>query len=149
MAGTGTVTFDPWVLLQASFAIDPAVVPAGDSAPLQGSLLIDSTMTDLPDDMAPGIVMTFAGGPLGTVDPATAGTEASVATTTWTAGNVPGMDVATVILDNESLDVPVEVLPAIDVIEVPTQSTWGLTLLIALLSLVALRRLRRSQRVSG
>lgn len=153
ISGSGTVTFDPWVLLQAAFGLNPAVLPVGESTTLEGSLVIDSNMAALPDDMVDGIVIGFQGGPLGTVEPATVGTLDSVAATTWTA-ETPGMDVATVTLDGESLDVAVEVLPAVDVIEVPTLATWGLALLITVLMTAALRslarrRLRRTDSAAG
>ncbi len=153
ITGSGTVTFDPWVLLQAAFGIDPAVIAAGESTTLEGSLVIDSNLAPLPDDMVNGILVDFEGGPLGMVDPATAGTIASVAATTWTA-ETPGMDVATVMLDGQSLDVAVEVLPGIEVIEVPTLSTWGLLLLVsgllvAALMALTLRRQRRTGSAAG
>lgn len=143
VTGSGTVTFDPWTILEAAFSEDPAQVPAGESLPLNGFLLRDSNSMDLPMAMADGIVMAFDGGTLGTVDPASDGTFLGVATTTWTAGPVAGSDVATVDLDNESVAVPVEVLPGAVVIEVPTLGHVGMASLSFLLLVLAIVRLRR------
>lgn len=143
LMGSGTVTFDPWAVLEAAFEVDPAQVPAGESLGLEGFLTRDSVLNPLPGDVADGIMMSFDGGPLGTAEPATSGTLNSIASTLWTAGNVLGMDAATVTLDSESIPVPVEVLPSTDVIEIPTLGGEGLALLSLLLISLAIGRLRR------
>lgn len=136
------VTFDPWTVMDAAFVMQPTQVLVGEEAELQGFLVDDSNGDPLPGTMADNIFMGFDGGPLGTVDPAMAPTMGGVATTTWTAGDVAGVDFATVSLDAESFDLLVEVLPAI-IIDVPVMDARGLGLLSLLMLTFGIAVLRR------
>ena len=106
---TGTVTFDPWLVL--NLVADPTSVLAGTGT---SELVADLTYNsdNLPTsglgNVPDGVTTTFTA-TLGTMAPEVAGTVDGIATSTFSAGPVGGVAVMSATVDNETVTTTVTV----------------------------------------
>jgi len=145
VTGTGTVDFDPWLVL--GLAADPSVVPAAGNSLLTADLAANSDGADVSGlgSVIDGCISAdFDPGPLGTVDPTVVTFEGGTAETLFTAGTTAGVDVVSVTVDGQTVETPIEVQPG--GIEIPTLGGFGAALLAALLAAVGAALLGRRRR---
>ena len=107
---TGTVDFDPWLVLGLS--ANPTAIAVGGTSLLTADLTENSDavntfgMGNVPD----GIDVTFDG-TLGTVAPPVVATTGGMASSDFTAGVAPGMGSASATVDNQTVVVDIEIGP--------------------------------------
>lgn len=104
----GTADFEPWIVLGIEAA--PASIPVGGTAQIIADLRKNSdgagtaALGTLPDGIPAAFAATGGG-----VSPSLGATTAGTATSTYNAGSTPGIETASVTVDNQTVFVDVEV----------------------------------------
>ena len=105
-SGGGSSTFTPWLVL--SIGANPTSIATGQTSTLTADLTHDSGGNggfSVPD----GTPVTFGGTLDSSINPTSTATSGGQATSTYTAGNTPGMGSGTATVDNQPVSVTINI----------------------------------------
>ena len=102
----GTVTYDPWIVLNIN--VNPSSISTGSSSTVTADLTKNSNNQDTsilyPGQYVPdGTLVNFSSDSLGNVIPSTSITTNGLATTTFNAGNLPGVSFVSTTVDAQTV----------------------------------------------